>query len=132
MGVLEDELIRAQDAAVERAIGESLQEYLNSEVEKEQLQVSRIRMDLNLANVKVNRKFYCVEGVEFITASIIRAIEGVDETYDVWQELPGQCDKKLEDGESLPHFPDSLRRFFVAPKFINNSACKMCTERRRL
>ena len=77
--------------------------------------------DLNLANVKVNHTFYRLEDVKWLTAPIIRSLAAVGDDYDVWERVPGHDDRKVDVYSSIAHFPDKLRQFCTAPRFINNS-----------
>ena len=84
--------------------------------------------DLNLANVKVNRRYYRLEDVKWLTAPIIRTLADVDvdDEHDVWQKMPGRCDQKVDVYSPVAHFPDHLRQFYTAPRSINNSQCALC------
>ena len=83
--------------------------------------------DLNLANVKVNRRYFRLEDVQHLTALMIRHLVRKGEECDVWERVPGHPDQKFDIYSTLPHSPDKLRQFFTAPRIINN----LCERLRR-
>ena len=82
--------------------------------------------DKNLANVKIDRSYYYVYDEKWLTAPLLREISSSANDRDMWEIVPGACDRKVDVYNSVPHYPKALRQFFTAPRYINSNLCPQC------
>jgi hypothetical protein len=53
---------------------------------------------------------------EFITGIQIKNLAGVDQSYGVWQQLPGPDDPEINDNEKVDLKEPGRERFFTGKK----------------
>ena len=80
--------------------------------------------DKNKANVKIDRTYFRVDDIDvrWLGASLLREMAECPADRDLWEVVPGECDRKVTEHSSIPHFPNALRQFFTAPKHVTARA----------
>ena len=82
--------------------------------------------DKNYANVKIDRRYYRVDDAKWLYADLLREIAKCPTDHEIWEIVPGECDRKVEEYSSIPHVPNALRQFFTAPRHVNVARCILC------